>query len=426
MKVFWTIGFLFFTQGGFAQGPKVLTLDECIQIALRQNPEVALSKLSVRQAEDTHVFSKQNQWPTATSNVSQSVFGGRSIDPFSNTFVQQSITSNAFGLGVNVPVFNGFSVKNQIEQNRLLAEVSKQNLAGQLKIIKIETIRAYFQVVLALDLQRIQADQIDEVQSQRLILQEKIKEGIASAIQLKELDAQLSNLAFEALELRQSLQQAQLNLAQIMGYSENKEIQVEKPRFVHREPTGSVAKHPILKAFQFRMMESNIGLATARATAYPRVSLGAGLNTAYSSAASGDISYWNQLNFNFNQFANLSISIPLFNSSQTKQKVAQAQIQIDVVKKEWEKEHLRLKQEVERLRLEIQILGKKVQQAQENQRIQQEIYGAIKERFSEGMVSLLELNAYRLTTEKAASVMIRTEADLAFKKQVLQTFLEEE
>lgn len=425
MKVFWMLVFLFYIQSGFTQAPKVLTLEECIQIALRQNPEVALSKLNIRQAEEIYANAKQNQWPTVTGNVSQSVFGGRSIDPFSNAFVQQSITSNAFGVGVNVPVFNGFALKNQVEQNRLLVEVSKQNLAGQWKIIRIETIRAYYQVILALDLQRVQADQVEEVQRQRLILEEKRKEGLVSEIQLKELDAQLSTLAFEALELRQAVQQAQLNLGQVMGYPESKEIRVEKPRFPQRAFTVSVAKHPVLKAYQFRMTEASIGLSTARATAYPRVSVGLGMNTVYSSAASSDISYWNQLNFNFNQFANVGVSIPLFNSSQTKQKVVQAQIRMDIVKKEWEREYLKLNQEAERLRLEIQVLDEKVSQAKINQQIQQELYWAMKERFAEGLVSLLELNTYRLNAEKASNLLVRTEVDYAFKKQVLQTFLEE-
>jgi outer membrane protein len=50
---------------------------------------------------------------------------GRSIDPFTNTYVNKIIKSSILALGSGVTVFNGFSMQNLVKQNKLNYEASK-------------------------------------------------------------------------------------------------------------------------------------------------------------------------------------------------------------------------------------------------------------------------------------------------------------
>jgi outer membrane protein len=408
-----------------AKAQKLLTLEECVQISLKQNPEIALNQLYIRQANDAHKFSKQNILPSITANVSQNLFGGRSIDPFTNSFVQRNISSNSFNMGANFTVFNGFALKNQIEQNRLQTEIAKQNLNLQKKILEISTIQAYLQVLLAIDFQKINQEQKQDIAEQLSIMKEKVKEGMVSPIQIKELEAQNANLKFEEFEIINNIKLAKLNLTQIMAYKDLTDFELKKPSLLLSPSKNTSVNHPIQKSLRLKLAESNIGIATAKGTAYPRLSMGLGAGTAFSSAAASEIAFFNQLNFNLNQFFNFGVSIPVFNSSQTKQKTAQAVVKSEIIKKEIEKENLKLNQEAETYRLEISVLKEKKNQALANLQIQSELYESVKERFKEGVLSTLELNTYRINLEKAKATHVKTELELIFKVLVLNAFLEE-
>ena len=97
---------------------KAYTLEECIETAFRQSPDIQLQNLVTLQASDAYSYSKKNIYPTVSGNFSQGMNGGRSIDPFTNSFIQRSISSNSIGVGTNLTIFNGFALKNQIALNK--------------------------------------------------------------------------------------------------------------------------------------------------------------------------------------------------------------------------------------------------------------------------------------------------------------------
>jgi outer membrane protein len=256
-------------------------------------------------------------------------------------------------------------------------------------------------------------------------MKEKVKEGMASSIQIKELEAQSANLKFEEFEINNNIKLAKLNLSQIMAYKDGVDFLPKKPIVLISSSQSTPQNHPIQKSLNMKLADANLGIATAKGSAFPRLSLGAGAGTAYSSAAASEIAFFNQLNFNLNQFFNFGVRIPIFNSSQTKQKIAQAVVKSEIIKKEIEKENLKLYQEAETYHLEISVLKEKKNQALANLQIQSELYESVKERFKEGVLSTLELNTYRINLEKAKATHVKTELELIFKVLVLNAFLEE-
>ena len=94
------------------------SLNQCIEYAYKQNFDVKLRELKFRQSENTLEQSQKARYPSVSGSFSQGINSGRSIDPFTNGFIQRTIASNSFGVNTNLVLFNGFSLKKQILQNQ--------------------------------------------------------------------------------------------------------------------------------------------------------------------------------------------------------------------------------------------------------------------------------------------------------------------
>src|SRR5690606_13946538 len=91
---------LFFSTGTFAQ--KVLTLEESIALAIKNSIEVAQFDLQSDAAKINYNQAKLNRLPSIDGNITHGINQGRSIDPFTNSYVNQKINYANYGIGGDV------------------------------------------------------------------------------------------------------------------------------------------------------------------------------------------------------------------------------------------------------------------------------------------------------------------------------------
>ena len=403
---------------------KVYTLDECIETAFRQSPELQVQNLNILQANENYRYSKKNQFPSVTANISQGVNGGRSIDPFSNAFVQRSISSSSFGVGANWNIFNGFSLKNQIEVNRNEVEGQKQQLALNKKELKINVISAFMQVLVAQELLKISQEQKKDLEAQLDALNEKVKEGLLPKSQISDFEAQIANVSFEEYNAKNNLELAKLNLAQWLGFTSKTNFEVKYQRKITPKYEESNFIHPSLKILETKFTSAKLNTKIAYASKYPTVNLNGGLGSAYSSAASSEFSYFNQLNYNLNQYFRIGLNVPIYANGQVQAKISNANIQEQIIKKQIDQEKLKIGQEFEKQKMEIALLSEKLKFSEINLNVQNKAYLSGKERFEEGIVNSIELNALRTNTEKARITYIQTQIEFDFKTLLLLAYIE--
>ena len=72
---------------------QVWTLDKCVSYAMENNLNVKLSKLNVDLAEINKLDSRFAMYPNLNGSASQSNSFGRAINPFTNTYVSQNVSS---------------------------------------------------------------------------------------------------------------------------------------------------------------------------------------------------------------------------------------------------------------------------------------------------------------------------------------------
>jgi len=414
------------------------SLTQCIDYSYKQNFDVKLKELRLKQSEIILQQSQKAIYPNLSGSFSQGINSVRSIDPFTNDFIQRTISSNSLGANANFTIFNGFSLKNQIIQNQYNAEADQVEIQRAKNELRIRITLAYMQVLMNQELAKIAEEQIQNIQSQYARVKALVNEGNMPKTNLIDLDAQLATAEYDALNAKNNIDVSKLSLAQLMAFPtgdashfvaddiENNSIE-EKTVLLNDNYLQNILSgfyfQPIIKSAELRVRSANIGIKIAEAGKYPTVSLGAGFGSAYSSAASREYNYFNQLGFNLNQFARLSINIPIYTNGQVKGRITNAQINQRIVETQLSQTKLQIKQEIEQAYLTAKIAQEKLKAAQRQVSAQQIAYDSAKERYLEGLLHTIELNTFRIDLEKAKSNLIQSKYEFYFRKTILDFYV---
>ena len=110
--------------------------------------------------------SKGNMIPTLNGDVSHGINTGRNIDPYTNTYANQSISYDNYSLNTSLTLFNAFAVQNNIKQNKLSFQASEFETQNQKDEIALNVILEYLQVLTNKDLLSASLQQSDVAEKQ--------------------------------------------------------------------------------------------------------------------------------------------------------------------------------------------------------------------------------------------------------------------
>ena len=294
-----TLCLLFCRLPGTAQSAGTTTpysLQRCVALALEHN-------LQVRQAgwlTETDRANLTAAWgdilPFLSGNVTHGINQGRSIDPFTNTYINQEISFANYNLNGSVTLWNGLSLQNAVHQSKLAYEADKMDLQQVRENVTISVMLAYLQVLNS-DEQLNQARQQAAVTARQVErLQELDSLGAIAPALLHDLRGQLANDRLNEVNMRNNAQTARLTLAQLMNTPFSAAMQVEPLPETLPPATSSpdaarlyeaaAAALPQIKAADLRLRSAQKGLKAARGQWSPSIYAFGNLGTTYSSAAS--------------------------------------------------------------------------------------------------------------------------------------------
>lgn len=368
-----------------------LTLKQAVETAIANNLQVKQSDLQMQNASINFKQAKDNRLPDLFANLNHGINQGRSIDPFTNSYVNQNISYGNYNLGSNITLFNGYQIKNFIKQNAYGYEASKMELQTVKDNLTLNIILAYLQILN-------NEDQLQQSKNQVILSKKQVerlevlnREGTIIPAQLYELKGQLANDELAVINNENALQAAKLALSQFMNIAYDKNLQVERltaeslamiyetdPEAIYQIAVSHLAQ---IKGAELRKQSAEKSLSVARSQFYPVVGLGGNLGTNYSSAAqeniflnsiqipSGDfvnvngnqvpvittkpnfntqkINYSNQFSNNYSTSINLNVRVPILNSFRARNNVALAKNDLKNTEYIAETAKIQLKQSIE-------------------------------------------------------------------------------
>ncbi len=266
---------LAFSLLAFAEG-NLLTLEESISIALKNNASIKLAseKIKEARAEKSQVLS--NLFPKVYSSSSYTRLNEKSIIS-SVVFSDDEIYD--YNLGFIQPIFHGGLIPAyQLQKENLKA--SQNSFEAVQNDLIMEVKKAYFQVLETEKIKQIAEEAVTQVKAHLNVVEAYFKEGMVSEVEVLRARVALANArqnlinADNAVELAKSLFNSLLNrnlgqevMLQDVLYFED--YNVALPSAISQ----AINSRPEIKEMKNRLNISSGGVSIARSFFFPQISL---------------------------------------------------------------------------------------------------------------------------------------------------------
>ncbi|HET9054257.1 MAG TPA: TolC family protein [Cyclobacteriaceae bacterium] len=421
------------------------TLQEAIDYAWKNNIQVKQSELMVWNNELNLRQARMNRLPNLNANTSFNNNVGRSIDPFTNTVVDQDLSSQSYGLNSSVTLFNGLGQHYTVQQNKANVEKSEFDLQTQRNNTALSIANQFLNVLLAQEQLKSAQLSLETSKLQYDRTKKQVEAGSLANQNLLQADQQVASDEVNLISAENSLDLARLLLKQALQLPAATPFEIETP--VIDDPTAdeledldleavyqSALRLPEVKSAEAQIESSKFGILIARASYLPSLSLSGALRTSYSTAAPDQFpdpnsptgfkenTYMNQLDFNLARGVGLTLSIPIFNRFQVRTNVGLAKLNEENAKYGYTNTKNVLRQNIEQSYYNARAAAKTFIATKRQVESLQESYRNIEHRFNLGAANSVEYNQVKNDFNRAQNDLIRSKYDFIFKQKVLDFY----
>ena len=296
--IFGLLLFLFAGHIATAQGGK-LSLKQAIETGIANNLDVSQAGLRARENEINWKQAQLNRYPNLNATASHGVNQGRSIDPFTNAYINQRVAYSSYGISSGVILFNGLTLQQSVKQTSLAYQASSMDWQQAKDNITIGIILAYLQVLADEDV-LVQSNNQAALSLQQVERLEILnREGAIAPSLLSDLRGQYAVDQLAILNAQQALETSRISLSQLMNVPYDKNMQLERldasafagvytdtPAAIYETALKNFAQ---VRAAELRRQSAERGVKVAKGLLYPTLSLNGNANTNYSDAATTDL-----------------------------------------------------------------------------------------------------------------------------------------
>ena len=414
------------------------TLDECIDYAISHNINVQERALAISQQEIALNTSKNAWLPDLNLDMSQ-MFGFNNPGAASgngSVSLAEDGSATTGSVRASMPLFDGFKTKNQIQADRFSLMSATANLEAAKKDISIQVAAYYLQCLYykgMADVSRKQVETSREMVRRAAIL---VEEGKRPRSEQADAEAQLAldehtltndegQYTLSLLTLAHALNMPDIEGFRIvedeqaLGLSSDATLQM--PQTIYE---STVDSWPTIMSAQAGIRQSESLLKVRKADYYPQLNLTGSIGTAYYNLfhQGGLGSFGHQLHSNFGEIIGLSLSYPIFNRYQTRNRVKKASNEVLYQRLDLENAKLRLREDIQNAYYNATVAQKKHQssvKACEASRISVE-YEEI--RYEEGRSSIFDLLQARQKYHKAQQDAVQAKYESLIRQKILKFY----
>ena len=348
----------------------VYTLQQCIEIAFKNNTDVKQAGYLTKSAKINYNQSKANMLPDLNAGITHTQYDGRSINPYTNAYINEQNTAGSYQLNAGITLWHGSSIQNYMKQYRLTYEAGKMDEQNAKDKLTINIILAYLSVLSAHEQLNIAEKQVEATQKKVDLLNIRNNDGAIPPSDLYDMKGQLANDGLTVVSTKNSLDNALQSLTLLMNIPYEADMQLaaitEGILFQPYEETvdqvyeNASQQLAMVKSADLKVESASKSIKAIRGQMMPTLTLFGGLYTNYSSAAklqqltgttevptsnyvtvnnvkttvytqqsnfnALSIGYDTQLKNNYNSAIGIGLQIPLSNNMQVRNKLKLAKV----------------------------------------------------------------------------------------------------
>jgi outer membrane protein len=419
-----------------AQTGRNLSLKQAVETGLSKNLTVNQSNLNMQREGINMSQAKANMIPTLIGNINHNLNSGRSIDVFTNTYVNQEYTSATYNLSSDVTLFNGFRMWNLLRSTQFDYEAGKMEWQQAKDQLTLDIILAYLQVLNDQDMYELSIIQTAQTQQQVKRLEVMNEQGAVLPSDLTDQLGQLAQNKVNEITVKNTLENSKLALAQLMNVPYDSTVKYDRLDLSNFDMSYAAVPDSIYatameqlamaKAPSLRRQANEKFLAATRGNLIPQVGFGAGIGTNFSStgrdANNEKIAYYDQLRNNYNTGVGFGIYIPILNNFVFRNQVKRAKIDLKESELVEQNTHIRLKQIIERdyLNMQASILRYRALTDQVNALTLS--FQAAEARFNAGVGNSVDFLTVRNNLDRANINLILARYNYVFRTKILDYY----
>jgi outer membrane protein len=450
-----------------AQQNNTLSLQQCLDIAIKNNLNIKQTGLTMDQDRIYLKQARENLLPAINGSASRELSQGRGINPVTNTYVNQSLTSDNYGLTGNLTLFNGLALQNAIKQASLAYQAGKMDFQNAKDVVTVNIITNYLSVLDAQELlgqTRTQLAGAQENVDRSEILEKDGANKVAS--DLTDFKGALAGSLVAVVNAQNTLDAAKLTLFQLMNIPYNKDAELQalnaqdlageygiSPDQVYETALQQLA---IVKSATLKRESAEKGIKVAKGQLYPTLALNAGITTNYSSAgqksvfidsvtsptggfintpsgkqsvfssqanyANQNITYFDQFKNNYGTYGVVTLNIPIFTNHVKKNNLALAKINFLNSQYIEDNTKIQLKQSIEQAYYNMMSAYKRFQALGEQVKAYTESYRISKIRLDSGVITSVDFIIAKNNLDNANLNFISARYDYFIYSKVLDYY----
>ncbi|MDL2241242.1 TolC family protein [Bacteroidales bacterium OttesenSCG-928-K03] len=413
------------------------TLDDCITYGLENSYNVKQSILDLEARRINLNTTSKSILPSVNAQIGQNLDFGRATLS-NNTIGDQSQSSTSFGVGLQMPLFEGLRIYHQKASDELNVQAALFDLDQAKENISLNITAYYLQVILSKEI-------LDLAQEQKVISEDQVNRvkilvdgGKTSDSDLYDAKATLAADVVNITKANNNYNLSRLDLAQLMNIkdvalfdvalphetdiNELLEIQLDLATILNT----ALKMRPGIKAAEKRIEMSKKDIKVSKSAYYPSLALSASYGTGYYYLFNnGDLinsPFGKQLNINSRGMVSLSLNVPIFNKMRTSDNVQLSKIQLARYEQALEETHHNYIKEIQQAYYNAIASRDNYLAAQQAVIATNVSYQYEEVKYYNGTSNRYEYNEARLRYQTALSEEVQAKYDYLFRLKILEFY----
>ena len=394
------------------QAQQTWSLKQCIDYAVEHNVSIKQAANSVEQNAVEVNTAKWARLPSLSGSAGQGWSWGRTqtavkdeeSGDYSTVYVNSNSNNTSMSLNASVPLFTGMELPSQYALSKLNLKAAMADLGKAKEDLAINIASSYLQARLA-------------------------ELGKASLAEVAEAKARVAQDELSSVQARNDHRLALLNLSQLIELDTPEGFQLETPQVdIELRPLynpdeifqTALNEKSSIQAAQYRLEGSKYSIKLAQSGFYPRLNLNGSLGTSYYSTINR--TFRQQMGDNFSKYVGLSLSVPLFNRFETRNRVRSARLQRENYALQLEDARKTLYKEIQQAWYNATAAESKFTSSNAAAEASAEAFRLTNEKYNNGQATAVEYNEAKQNLLKAQSDELQAKYDYLFRTKILDFY----
>ncbi|MCX2739767.1 TolC family protein [Pontibacter anaerobius] len=385
---------------GRALSQEQLSLEQAIRIGLQNNYDIRIASRQEAISENNVTLGNAGFLPDVSGRASRNFSENNSRQEFTTgpDRVRSGASSNnlSYGVNLNWVVFDGLGMFINLERLKALEKSGELFTKQTVENTLADITASYFEVARqSFKMQAIQ-DAIAISEARVEIAQAQYEVGVSAKVEILRAQVDYNTDRSELLLQQEVLQNAKINLNQLLGRDPDIDFVVTDSILVDSSLNYSIATNnlqaanPLLQRLQLERQLATLDIRSVRASRFPTVSVLSAYNFSRSEAE--PLNEF-QARFNQNKGYNygLSVNVPIFNGFNINRQAQNARISLETANLELQREENRLQADLARAYSQYANRLQLLELEESNVKLAQENAQIALERYKLGILTAIEL-----------------------------------